>query len=94
MFSCDCKTNVFVAKIVLKEYVVLRKSQPTPVTLAQTESNWKLQRMIKYEFHRLLMQSKHGFARFLRDKNLDGIKLQKYQKDFKREDMAITSVFI
>ena len=77
----------------LKEYVLIPKSPPTPVTLAQTESNWKLQRMIKYEFHRLLMQSKYGFARFLRDKNLDGIKLQKYQKDFEGKDMVIKSVF-
>ena len=73
----------------LKEYVA--KIPPTPATLAQTESNWKLQRMIKYEFHRLQMQSKHGFAQILRDQNLDGIKLQKYQKYF--EDMAIKSVF-
>ena len=78
----------------LKEYVLIPKSPPTPATLAETESNWKLQRMIKYEFHRLQMQSKHGFAQILRDQNLDGIKLQKYEKDFKREDMAITSVFI
>ena len=63
---------------------MLPESPPTPATLAQTESNWKLQIMIKYEFHRL---------QILREQNLDGIKLQKYQKDFEGEDMAIKSVF-